>query len=158
MPDTLSGGGSSVSCPYDVADQNWEGQNRGGWCRNGRHLCLDVLSGSTDHPTFALMCRLYSDGQSVSPIRIFFYNFSSFFYVYLILIIKIFKPSCLLLTLKKKKKKERSPLCWWLFLQFGWLFFSTLFQSNTRLCQEIRCASEQCFSNLHVIWVIWGSH
>lgn len=34
MPDTLSGGGSSVSCPYDVADQNWEGQNRGGCVRS----------------------------------------------------------------------------------------------------------------------------
>lgn len=102
------------------------------WCRNGRHLCLDVLSGSTDHPTFALMCRLYSDGQSVSLIRIFFYNFSSFFYAYLILIIKIFKPSCLLLKLKKKKKK-RSPLCWWLFLQFGWLFFSLLYSNQAHV-------------------------
>lgn len=71
-------------------------------------MCLDVLSGSTDHPTFALMCRLYSDGQSVSPMRIFFYNFSSFFYAYLILIIKIFKPSCLLLKFKNKTNKKKN--------------------------------------------------
>lgn len=34
MSDTLSGGGSAVSCPYDLASQNWDGQKRGGRVRS----------------------------------------------------------------------------------------------------------------------------
>lgn len=35
---------------------------------------------------------------------------------------------------------------------------SLYFIPSTLLFQEISCALEQCFSNLTVIWVIWGSH